>query len=261
MAPQPCNERVGKSTVTWACSLPTGHDGPCYASEAPGERRRWEKAQADQREAAATLAQFQGKAETTAERYTDNATPVPVSAGRRSLHRQCDPWECYVYDGQGHGRRSANDECHIYTGALVPEVAAEVAAQVDEGLDTVVEPTKQRDGDQVLPDGTGACVQDLVIAAMEESKRVGVERYGQTLRTFNGRRGFEDVHDEVRDLFVYLTQIKAEAEADRAELNRVVAAALQTHSYGSDFQAAAAIAVDRVMGWVVGRLNGIADPT
>lgn len=75
------------------------------------------------------------------------------------------------------------------------------------------EPTKQRAGDQVLPTGDDECVQDRIIAEMEESKRVGLERYGTTLRTFNGRRGIQDIAEEARDLFVYLTQLRMEAEA------------------------------------------------
>lgn len=123
------------------------------------------------------------------------------------------------------------------------------------------EPTKQREGDQVLPSGAGACVQDRVIADMEESKRVGLERYGSVLKTFNGRRSIQDVHEEVRDLFVYLTQIRMEAEATREELIEVVKDALIQHQedrYGVvipelDIEDAATVAVDRILGHVVGK--------
>lgn len=101
------------------------------------------------------------------------------------------------------------------------------------------------------------CVQDRVIADMEESKRVGIERYGDTLHTFNGRRGFVDIHDEARDLFVYLTQMRMEAEADRETLIKVVAEALRSElpEIGEVLarrgEHIAEIAVDRIMGWVV----------
>lgn len=126
------------------------------------------------------------------------------------------------------------------------------------------EPTKTREGDQRLPQGGQECVQDLVIETMQESKRVGTERYGTPLMTFNGRKGFQDVADEVRDLFVYLTMIQRESEADRDTLVQAVAVALAdpsvpkpdwftTHSLGWDMTPLAEIAVDRIMGWVTGQ--------
>lgn len=95
-------------------------------------------------------------------------------------------------------------------------------------------PTKQREGDQPLPDGGGQCVQDEVISALqaaihqiEQSKKVGLERYGSLLRTFNGRRGIQDVVEEARDLFVYLTQVSLEVDASEAALKAVVVEALE----------------------------------
>lgn len=121
------------------------------------------------------------------------------------------------------------------------------------------EPTKQRPGDQVLPSGGQDCVQDLVIAAMEESKRVGTERYGQPLMTFNGRKGFTDVADEIRDLFVYFTMIQREAEADREALIKVVTHVL-TQPTKAEIESGEPVSndvlaervVDRIMGWVTG---------
>lgn len=126
------------------------------------------------------------------------------------------------------------------------------------------EPSKQREGDQPLPDGGYACVQDAVIAAMEESKAVGLQRYGSVLMTFNGRKGIQDVYEEVRDLFVYLTQVKMEAEVTREQLEVVVTnrltPLLEARSVYQDPDQArreaepfAAVAVDAVMGWVTGQ--------
>lgn len=128
-------------------------------------------------------------------------------------------------------------------------------------------PTKTRQGDQVLPTGGGQCVQDLVIAEMEESKRVGLERYGSVLRTFNGRKSIQDVAEEVRDLHVYLTQVRAEAEADRDTLVEIATARVvqeyqrmtteevvdSPEGFSARF---AEVAVDAVMGWVVGKTMG-----
>lgn len=121
-------------------------------------------------------------------------------------------------------------------------------------------PTKQREGDQALPKGGQKCVQDLVIAEMEESKRVGLERYGSVLMTFNGRRSIQDVAEEVRDLHVYLTQVKAESEATRETLIKVVDKAILAEydvpatepGVVTESTLIAKIAVDAIMGWVVG---------
>lgn len=128
-----------------------------------------------------------------------------------------------------------------------------------------IEPTKQREGDQDLPEGGILCVQDLVIAAMEESKRVGKERYGSPLMTFNGRKGIQDVVEEARDFFVYATQIQAEADAARDTLVHVMTEALDDlYRKKSDIGEAAihqwidAFAikgVDAIMGWVVGQIT------
>lgn len=127
------------------------------------------------------------------------------------------------------------------------------------------EPTKQREGDQRLPDGGSECVQDIVIAAMEESKRVGTERYGQPLMTFNGRKGFQDLVEEARDFFVYASMIQREAEADREALIGEVSRVLEMISKQEapeDLlnETIAAKVVDRIMGYVVGRLAEAVKP-
>lgn len=128
-----------------------------------------------------------------------------------------------------------------------------------------LKPTKQREGDQRLPDGGSECVQDIVIAAMEESKRVGTERYGQPLMTFNGRKGFQDLVEEARDFFVYASMIQREAEADREALIGEVSRVLEMISKQEapeDLlnETIAAKVVDRIMGYVVGRLAEAVKP-
>ena len=74
-----------------------------------------------------------------------------------------------------------------------------------------------RETDQPLPtDPVGECVQDDLIRAFEESKRIGIERYGQPLHTFNGRDAGRDATEELVDLFVYLRQLRLEHAALRA---------------------------------------------
>lgn len=153
------------------------------------------------------------------------------------------------------------------TDQICPNEGCDIAVVHRHGTDSNYrprrwsEPTKQRPGDQRLPQGGQVCVQDLVIAEMQESKRVGVERYGSTLMTFNGRRSIQDVAEEVRDLHVYLTQVKAEADADRATLIEVVAAALRRDDPLADlgYDDIAEAAVDAIMGWVTGQRMGARD--
>ena len=119
----------------------------------------------------------------------------------------------------------------------VQQVAVE---QVQREQDREIEPTKQREGDQVLPTPTGGeYVQDRIIgkirtlvsrgqiepasaegiiAQMEESKRVGTERYGTPLQIFNGRDSLQDLVDELRDAFVYGNQMMQSREQDRSVL-------------------------------------------
>jgi hypothetical protein len=121
-------------------------------------------------------------------------------------------------------------------------------------------PTKQREGDQPLPKPGQQCVQDLIIEEMQESKRVGMERYGSTLQTFNGRRTIQDVAEEVRDLHVYLKQVEAEGQANRETLIGVVTKALTSYPGQSQLEGApenaAETAVDAIMGWVTAQLAG-----
>ena len=49
-----------------------------------------------------------------------------------------------------------------------------------------------------------ACVQDMVIADIDERKRVGLERYGTLLQPFNGRDMLLDAYQEALDLAIYL---------------------------------------------------------
>lgn len=136
-----------------------------------------------------------------------------------------------------------------------------------ESIEHPEEPTKQRPGDQRLPDGGGECVQDVAINALEaaiyqlqQSKKVGQERYGTVLRTFNGRRGIQDVLEEARDLFVYLTQVSLEVDATEAELKVAVIEALEQANHTlTSFYIADSATVTAVANVIVSRiLSGIA---
>jgi hypothetical protein len=60
-------------------------------------------------------------------------------------------------------------------------------------------------------------IQDLVIADMQERKRLGIERYGTPLQTHNGRDALVDAYQESLDQTQYLRQEIEERRDHRAE--------------------------------------------
>lgn len=245
-----CNERVGKGIVTYPCTLADGHDGPHSSNESgpsQRERARWEEGQ----QAKATLASFQGEALTTAERYTENPTDVPITPGRARLHSVCSARECQVYDGDHSNRISAWRECPYKPGpppgyratrvedvpgldnveqraAAVFDRAEEQGSRIfidpdtgqswlhAEGRNEPVEvtPTKQREGDQVLPTKNDhPDIQSMVIADIEQRRQVGISRYGTALQPFNGRDMLLDAYEEAMDLCIYLKGVMVERDS------------------------------------------------
>lgn len=263
-----CGHMVEKGHVAFQCSLIQGHDEnygePHYAVEVPTSVRAW---QVWDTEMAAVAALPSDDPEPTVESECV-ADPEPMDAVNSahlaamglagvSLGEQIQNQEM---PDSGPDRCSAifslsnpGFRCALKVGHSSDHLRGTVRWP-NEGL--VVVPTKQREGDQQLPSGGHQCVQDLVIAEMVESKRVGLERYGSTLMTFNARRSIQDVAEEVRDLHVYLTQVKTEAEADRETLIQVVTEALKNADINDGYVESATVAVDRIMGWVVGRSSG-----
>jgi hypothetical protein len=68
------------------------------------------------------------------------------------------------------------------------------------------------------PKGTGREVTPLVIKDLELRSKMGAEKYGETLRAFNGRNPLIDAYQEVLDLAQYLRQ---EIEEQAAKAARV----------------------------------------
>lgn len=60
----------------------------------------------------------------------------------------------------------------------------------------------------------GPAIQDLVIADLQERKRVGMERYGTLLQAFNGRDAYVDAYEEALDLCCYLRQLITERQIE-----------------------------------------------
>lgn len=213
-----CRQYIETNTVAYPCDLKETHEGPHRSVDIPRSverRRKWEQSQDN-------LNEFQGKAQTTAERYTVNPTPVP------GQETEADP--------------------QVYIEDRVQEVPPEENMRLttsDDFLprdDEMQVPSKQRPGDQPLPvvrEDEGEAVQeriidklrvllergeitqdyfDLVEGSMEDSIKVGTERYGTPLQTFNGRDVLQDAADEARDLFVYLSQAQQARQEDEEKL-------------------------------------------
>ncbi len=70
-----------------------------------------------------------------------------------------------------------------------------------------------REGDQPLPKAAdGAIMHELLIEMLRSRLALGIERYGQPLRAFNGRNAARDALEEAVDLSVYLQQSVIERE-------------------------------------------------
>ncbi len=236
-SPSPrCDRPVqGDGIMSYHCSLPQGHETqtldqsdpqPCYSVESNRSARIWQNwSQRD---------------------HTRRTSPV-------SLSMMVDCPACHEPSMRVTGGGGSCEECGAT--AEIQQEAAHAPPDAPE-----VSPTKQREGDQQLPKGGQECVQDIVIEAMEESKRVGMERYGSHLMTFNSRKGLQDFVEEARDLFVYGTMLQREAEATRDTLVEVVS---KTLSRGQEMElgeaSLAESVVDSVMGWVSGQQAGVID--
>lgn len=141
------------------------------------------------------------------------------------------------------------------------------------------EALRTREGDQQIPDAALDRTDDqsLLIADIERRRLLGVQRYGQAHRPFNGRNTLQDWYDEQLDMLVYARSVLSSAEATREDLVDEVFAALAKHhtekmqgegtpvfateAFKRVVKAQADVAVDRVMGWVAAHLVApAADP-
>lgn len=119
-------------------------------------------------------------------------------------------------------------------------------------------PTKTREGDQVLPSGDESLVDDqgLLIADIETRRQVGIERYGQGHRPFNGRNTIQDFYEEMIDGAVYARSLLRAREATRDDLVEAVAKVVDDKVgsvFGGPRQAVvtevAQAVVDRLLDW------------
>jgi hypothetical protein len=74
-------------------------------------------------------------------------------------------------------------------------------------------PTRTREYDQPLPTANDyPAIQNLVIADMEARKQIGIERYGQLLKPFDGRDPLKDLYDELLDGANYVRKLMFERD-------------------------------------------------
>ncbi len=112
---------------------------------------------------------------------------------------------------------------------------------------------------QPTPKGKGIPVAELVKADIEQKSVVGEEKYGERLKTHNGRDPIEDAYGEVLDLAQYLKQ----AVLERRDYSGLVALAMELYY---DFEARYHPSAGRIkevlakLGVVVGHPVGVGSP-
>jgi len=72
--------------------------------------------------------------------------------------------------------------------------------------------TRLRPEDQPLPTPGRENVQDALIEDIAARRRLGVQRYGSPLQTFNGRDALRDLQEELLDAATYVKQARMERD-------------------------------------------------
>lgn len=244
--------------MSYHCSLPQGHaeqtvipgdPQPCYAVESSRSARAWD----------AWKVRQEGAQEAANRDVIDRDAGGPIECpgcGNRTLrvNRKESRATCTYCGVEAEFQPDQPEQSQ-------PSESIKDIEQPGEPWRTLTDPevdpelpTKQREGDQRLPAGGDRPVQDWIIAQMQESKRVGTERYGQPLMTFDGRLNIRDLAEELRDAYVYISKLQMMAEADRETLVRVVTQrmeALNDAQYPLTTEQVAEAAVDAVLDWVL----------
>lgn len=272
-----CDRPVqGDGIMSYHCTLPQGHTSeppqdpePCYAVESGRSARAWDawkrrREMDGQRpediviecpacgEGAMVVTVLGGVCENCGEKAdimakADVESAVVDPEQRTALVR---PWR--------EGDPLVTSDAETPTSRPRTPVSE---AQYPEGQEYAAQNLRTREGDQRLPDGDESIPDDqsLLIADIEARRKVGISRYGQGHRPFNGRNTLQDWYEEQLDGLVYARSIVRMAEADRAELVSAVSNAIRSadgdHTMGAG--ALAEVAVDRIMGWVTAqRMDG-----
>lgn len=83
-------------------------------------------------------------------------------------------------------------------------------------------PTPRLRGAPVFPVAVSATPGESLRRALAEREAIGVERYGQSLHTHNGRDALRDAREELADATAYLTQAWLETGAPQAVAARTL---------------------------------------
>lgn len=113
-------------------------------------------------------------------------------------------------------------------------------------MDEVRPEREGREGDsQPMPKAVeGDVMHEVVIKALEDRLAVGIKRYGQPLRAWNGRDAAQDAFEEVLDLSVYLAQVRVEM----AEMREIITEMVMVHSMGGSLDGGLVDRAKRVLG-------------
>jgi hypothetical protein len=105
--------------------------------------------------------------------------------------------------------------------------------------------------DQPTPHGTGPDIADLVCADIQARAALGERKYGERLRANNGRRGLQDLVEELYDACMYgrqcLEEQRLEEAMCRGEVQRQ-AARIKEMERAKDISAADMSLADKIMG-------------
>lgn len=123
--------------------------------------------------------------------------------------RTCLQWDMLARDEENHAYCK---RCQMLTADSVRKImrmpSYERQAYILSMLEPLKTPTKQRVGDQPLPNKNDLpVIQDLVMADIETRKKIGLQRYGTLLQPFNGRDAMTDVYEELLDAAIYMRQL------------------------------------------------------
>lgn len=293
-----CGKPVGSGVVTFRCSLPAGHEAkppsdpePCYAVENSVSVSRWNAWKQRQRSGKTLERQRMTCPECHVEKALvvfaerDQAVcqncghvvpfqtemvsteskvdPEIMQAARSFDPAQAEPIEEYTPEAPEEEPPHPQPLTHVLADRHGDGEGAMTAEGRQDHLDYwATPPTRTRPGDQRLPDGDESIPddQELLIRDIEERRLLGISRYGQGHRPFNGRNTLLDLYHERLDEMVYMRSIVRMADASRDDLVKVVTSAFDKYDYDRaegldlDNQDLAEIAVDRIMGWVAAQL-------
>ena len=69
--------------------------------------------------------------------------------------------------------------------------------------------------EQITPQGKGVVVLDLVLQDFKDRAELGQQRYGEKLKTFNGRSALTDLFQELMDAVMYTRQLIEEEKTPK----------------------------------------------